>query len=75
MAVAEARMHFAKLVLDGSGYGESLDSLDEVIKIYRAKPDATYDGEPMSDVLKSVASDLAGYRPAMADRLDRELGD
>lgn len=75
LTVAEARMNFANLVLDGSGYSESLDSLDKIIAIYRAKPDAIYDGETMRQVLVTAASDLDGYRPALADRLDRELGD
>lgn len=73
--VAEAQYNFANLVLNGSGYGASLDSVDKLVAICREKPDATYDGLTMRQVLNDAASDLAEYRPAMARSLDRAAGE
>lgn len=72
--VAEARSNFAHLVLDGSGYGQSQESVDRLITIYRDKPNAKYDGLTMRQVLQDAASDLDGYQPEMAAELDRALG-
>jgi hypothetical protein len=69
--VAEARYRFARVVLNGGGYGKALDSVDRVIAIYRDKPDAEYDGQPLKDVLRDAASDLDAYQPDMAAELDR----
>ena len=74
LAVSSARVAFSGLVLDGSGYGKSLNALDEMIALYRAKPDAKYDGLTMRQVLQDMASDLAPYRPVMAEEIDRALG-
>jgi hypothetical protein len=79
--VAEARLNFSMLVLDGSGYGESLESLDRMIALYRAKPDAKYDPDEdvegddltMRQVLQDAASELDDYRPDMAAEIDRAL--
>lgn len=73
LAVSEARLNFAQLVLDGRGYGKSLKSVDTLIAIYREKPDAEYDGMTMDDVLRDAASDLDEYRPDMAAELDRAV--
>jgi len=71
--IAEARYNFANLVLDGSGYAESLNSVDPLIALYREKPDAEYDGIALDDVLRDEASRLDEYQPDMAAELDRAV--
>lgn len=69
LTVSEAKMRVAHLVLDGRDYGPTLDAVDDVIALYRAKPDAEYDGRTMGAVLDDLSADLAPYRPEMATQL------
>lgn len=73
LAVAEARVAFAHVVLDGSSYGAALEGVDRLVAIYRAKPDAKYDDLTMRQVVQDGASKLDRYQPDMAAGLDRAL--
>ena len=82
--VARARASLACAVVnddlneqcDGLGWvddDEERASVDRLIAIYRAKPDATYDGLSMREVLQDVASGLDDSKPGVAAELDRAL--
>jgi ABC-type glycerol-3-phosphate transport system substrate-binding protein len=73
LSIAEARVAISHLVLDGSDYGKTLRAVDDMIALYRAKPDAEYDGLTMRQHLQDMASDLGPYRPEMAAEIDRAL--
>ena len=73
LSIAEARVAVSRLVLDGSDYGKSLRAVDGMIALYRAKPDAEYDGLTMRQHLQDMASTLGPYRPEMAAEIDRAL--
>ena len=73
LSIAEARVAVSHLALDGSDYGKSLRAVDDMITLYRAKPDAEYDGLTMKQHLQDMASTLGPYRPEMAAEIDRAL--
>ena len=52
--------------------GEARAAVDRLIEIFRAKPDADYDGRSMHEVLAEASRDLRPYRPRLADRLQLE---
>lgn len=70
-SVASAEFHVSELVANGAYYGKTLGDIDRLIALYRAKPDAKYDGRTMRQVLQDAASDLEPYRPQLASKLDR----
>jgi hypothetical protein len=47
-------------------------AVNRLIEIFRARPDAEYDGRSMHEVLVDASSDLRPYRPRLADRLQLE---
>lgn len=75
--VADARLAILGNAVDGEGYGKVLRGVDRLIEMYRAKPDATYDGEgddqSMREVLQDAASTLDGQHPDLAAQIDRAL--
>jgi hypothetical protein len=71
--VAEAQQAAAMNVLDGSMRRETADGVDQVIALYRQKPDAEYNGLTMRQVLEDLASSLDGAQPQLAARIDRAL--
>jgi len=80
VVVAGFELDVAATVLDGSRYGQLLDSVDAVIDLARSNPDAIYRTEAggprertMRQVLSDAASTLAPYQPALAAKLDRAV--
>lgn len=71
--VAGFNADVASTVLDGSGYGALLDSLDTVTALAREKPDAEYEGRTLRQVLADAASDLQPYQPDLAAEIDRTV--
>ena len=75
--VGDARIAILGNAVDGSGYGKVLSGVDRLIEVYRAKPDASYDGEgddqAMREVLQDAASTLDGQHPDLAAKIDRAL--
>lgn len=69
LATAEAAI--ANSGLDGRTE-EVRAAVNRLIDIFRAKPDADYDGRPMHEVLADASGDLRPYRPHLADRLQLE---
>lgn len=67
--VATARMHFANVVLDGSEYAETQESVSGLVALYRAKPDAKYEGLTMREVVEDAATTLAGYQGKLSNAL------
>src|SRR5262245_3786077 len=82
--VATARSSIASYVSDRNheldddfqesiSYQELVDGVDRLIEIYRAKPDAVYDGKTMRQVLQDAASDLDQDEPDLAAKIDRAI--
>lgn len=73
--VSGAFVAFYATVLDGSQYGDTLQGVDDLIRICRAKPDAMYDGTEGEVTMRQAVEDAAGildrYRGELADRLAR----
>jgi hypothetical protein len=79
LQVAQFNTDVAFTDLDGSGYGDLLESMDAVIAIARRDPEAVYettDGErrTMRQVLSDAASRLQDSQPDLAAELDRAVG-
>jgi hypothetical protein len=79
-AVLEARVAFSQTVLDSSMYAETLDGVDMLIDLYRAKPDATVEQYEDRDVtvrqaVIDAANTLREYRPELAAKLELALKD
>jgi hypothetical protein len=66
--VANAELHIINTVIDSSDYAKTLDDVDRLIELYRAKPDATYDGRTMRQVVQDAASTLDEYQLDRAAR-------
>lgn len=77
--VAGFRLDVARTVVDGSGYGDLLESTDAVIALARDDPQAVYQPEStdpaltMRQVLSDAAADLGPYQPDLAAKLDRAV--
>lgn len=81
VVVANFEADVATTVLDGSGYESLLTSMDRMIALARAKPDAVYETDAFEDspaesrtlrqVLADAASTLQPYQPDLAAQLDR----
>lgn len=69
--VATAEAAIAPTGVDGRS-ARARAAVDRLIEIFRAEPDAEYDGRTMGEVLADAARDLRPYRPWLADRLQRE---
>jgi hypothetical protein len=73
--VARVNLAFARTVLDGSEYGRTLNGVDYLIRLCRAKPDAIYQpgdkGEKrtMRQVVEDGANTLRQYQPDLAAQL------
>lgn len=77
VVVAGFNADVAFVNLDGSSYGDLLDSMDEVIALARENPDAIYEGTDgkvtMRQVLSDAASTLQPSQPDLAAQLDRAV--
>lgn len=80
LAVLAARVAFAHTVLDSGMYSDTLEGVDMLIDLYRAKPDAVveqYD-DPNITVRQAVidgANTLREYRPELAAKLELAVED
>lgn len=73
MMVLGAEAAITSTVANGSEYGDTLQGVDDLIAIYRAKPDAALDGTTVREHLQDMASTLEPYQPDLAAKLDRAL--
>lgn len=73
LAVGEARVNITRVAVDGHGLAKARAGVATLIRIYRANPDAEYDGTDLDDVLRGSASDLHDVEPGMAARLERAV--
>lgn len=73
LGVAKAREAFSYTVLNSSQYQQTLEGVDYLIRLCRAKPEARYeiDDLTMRQVVEDGANTLEEYRPALASQLDR----
>ena len=69
--VATAEAAIATTGVDGRSE-RARAAVNRLIEIFRAKPDAEYDGRSMGEVLADASRDLRPYWPQLADRLQRE---
>jgi len=69
--VAAAEASIATAGLDRRA-DEERAAVDRLVEIFRAKPDAEYDGRSMHEVLVDASNALRPYRPRLADRLQSE---
>lgn len=71
--VAEAQVAISFTILNGGETRQTLQGVDDLIRICRAKPDAKYDGingeVTMRQLLEDESARLARYRGALSDRL------
>jgi len=78
VTVAGFNADVAFVNLDGSSYGDLLESMDAVIALAREDPDAIYEVEgeqrTMRQVLSDAASTLQASNPDLAAELDRAVG-
>jgi hypothetical protein len=82
LAAAEYALAVLEDKVDRAKYSGAVDAVDEMIALFRAKPDATeeYDaqtgkqtGRTVKQVLSDIGSKLAQADPEMADKVDRAL--
>lgn len=73
--VAVAEQSFAHTVLDGSSYGQTLRSVDYLIRLCRRDPDALYEKRTVKQVVEDSANELRDYQHELAADLDRVLDD
>lgn len=71
--VARYEQAFATTVQDGEDFRATLDGVDYLIALCRAKRDAEYDQRSVKQVTEDAANTLREYQKDLAAQLDRVL--